>query len=45
MSPAPVVLLADHPLVTTMPFFVPALVVAAVIGVVVWRDRRRGSDD
>ena len=38
------VLLADHALITTLPFFVPALAVVAVIGVVVWRDRRGGGD-
>ena len=39
-----VVLLADHALITTLPFFVPALAVVAVIAAVVWRDRHRGDD-
>jgi hypothetical protein len=33
--------LATHPLITAVPFFVPTFVVVAVIAVVVWRDRRR----
>lgn len=33
--------LASHSAVTAIPFFVPTLVVVAVIGVVIWRDRRR----
>lgn len=42
------VVLADHPLITAVPFFVPAFAVAAVVGAVIWRDRRRQrepSDD
>jgi hypothetical protein len=44
-------ILADHPMITAVPFFVPALGVAAVVGTVIWRDRRRsrqeeaGADD
>jgi len=34
-------LLADHPLLTAAPFFVPAFVVAAVVVGVVVGDRRR----
>jgi hypothetical protein len=34
-------LLADHPLLTAAPFFVPAIVVAAVVLGVVVGDRRR----
>ena len=38
------VLIADHALITTLPFFVPALAVVTVIGVVVWRDRHRDDE-
>ena len=34
------VLLAHHPLVTALPFVVPALVVVVVVGAIVWKDRR-----
>ena len=37
---APVEVLAHHPLVTALPFVVPALILALVVGVIVWRDRR-----
>ncbi|MEV5703731.1 DUF6479 family protein [Actinoallomurus sp. NPDC052274] len=39
--------LATHSAVTAIPFFVPTIVVVAIIVVVVWRDRRRhpGEDD
>ncbi|MFG2001499.1 hypothetical protein ACGFNU_20345 [Spirillospora sp. NPDC048911] len=37
--------LAAHPLISAVPFFVPTFVVVAVIAVVVWRDRRRGDDE
>ncbi|QUH00386.1 hypothetical protein HUO13_05750 [Saccharopolyspora erythraea] len=37
--------LASHPIITAVPFFVPTFVVAAVIGIVIWRDRRRGRDE
>jgi Family of unknown function (DUF6479) len=33
--------LASHSAITAIPFFVPTIVVVAVIVVVVWRDRRR----
>jgi hypothetical protein len=36
--------LASHPIITAVPFFVPTFVVVAVIVFVVWRDRRRGGD-
>ncbi|MFC9974597.1 hypothetical protein ACFVH6_27205 [Spirillospora sp. NPDC127200] len=36
--------LATHPIISAVPFFVPTFVVVAVIAVVVWRDRRRGDD-
>lgn len=42
---APDGVLASHPIITAVPFFVPTFVVAAVIVFVVWRDRRRGDDD
>ena len=34
------VVLAHHPLVTALPFVVPAFIVVALIGAIVWRDRR-----
>ncbi|WP_067823334.1 hypothetical protein [Actinomadura kijaniata] len=37
--------LATHPIVSAIPFFVPTFIVVAVIAVVVWRDRRRGDDE
>ncbi len=37
-------ILATHPLITAVPFFVPTFIVVAVIAVVIWRDRRRGDD-
>ncbi|WP_165978693.1 hypothetical protein [Actinomadura darangshiensis] len=37
--------LASHPIITAVPFFVPTFIVVAVIVFVVWRDRRRGDDD
>ncbi|MBC6463530.1 hypothetical protein [Actinomadura sp. HBU206391] len=33
--------LAAHSAVSAIPFFVPTIVVVAVIVVVIWRDRRR----
>ncbi|MEV0666358.1 hypothetical protein ACIBI3_19240 [Actinomadura luteofluorescens] len=41
---APEGVLASHPIITAVPFFVPTFVVVAVIVFVVWRDRRRGDD-
>ncbi|MCW2858957.1 MAG: hypothetical protein JWP48_665 [Actinoallomurus sp.] len=37
--------LASHSAVTAIPFFVPTIIVVAVIVVVVWRDRRRHPAD
>ncbi|GAA4603585.1 hypothetical protein GCM10023195_11950 [Actinoallomurus liliacearum] len=37
--------LATHSAVTAIPFFVPTIVVVAIIVVVVWRDRRRHPDE
>ncbi|MGI5169628.1 hypothetical protein ACQEU3_35285 [Spirillospora sp. CA-253888] len=37
--------LATHPIISAVPFFVPTFVVVAVIAVVIWRDRRRGDDE
>jgi hypothetical protein len=34
------VVLAHHPLITAIPFVVPAFIVVALVGVIVWRDRR-----
>ncbi|MEV5572269.1 hypothetical protein AB0L06_19665 [Spirillospora sp. NPDC052269] len=36
--------LATHSAVTAIPFFIPTFVVVAVIGVIVWRDRRKPDD-
>jgi hypothetical protein len=36
--------LAAHPLISAVPFFVPTFVVVAVIAVIVWRDRHRDGD-
>jgi hypothetical protein len=33
--------LASHSAITAIPFFVPTVVVVAIIVAVVWRDRRR----
>ena len=41
MTAEPAMLLADHPLLTAAPFFVPAFLVAAVVLGVVVGDRRR----
>lgn len=38
-------ILATHPIITAVPFFVPTFVVAAVVGFVIWRDRRRSADE
>ena len=44
--PAPeVVVLASHPIITAVPFFVPTFAVVAVVAVIVYRDRRRSRDD
>lgn len=37
--------LASHPIVTAIPFFVPTFIVAAVIAVVIVRDRRKNGRD
>ena len=37
--------LAHHPLVTALPFVVPAVIVVALIGAIVWRDRREDRVD
>ncbi|MFC6880971.1 MULTISPECIES: hypothetical protein [Actinomadura] len=36
--------LATHPIISAVPFFVPTFVVVAVIAVVIWRDRHRDDD-
>ena len=36
--------LATHPVISAVPFFVPTFVVVAVIIVIVWRDRRRPDE-
>jgi hypothetical protein len=37
--------LAHHPLVTALPFVVPAVLVVGLISGIVWRDRREDRDD
>ncbi len=32
--------LAHHALITAIPFVVPAFIVVALVGVIIWRDRR-----
>jgi len=44
VTPAGELLLAHHPLLVAVPFFVPAVIVAAVVGGVVWRDRHAPED-
>jgi hypothetical protein len=39
MTAAGDLVLAHHPLIVAVPFFVPAVIVSAVVGLVVWRDR------
>ena len=34
------VVLAHHPLVTALPFVVPAFIVVGLIAAILWRDRR-----
>ena len=48
MTPAPHLdavegVLATHPLISAVPFFVPTFIVVVVIAVIVWRDRRRDT--
>jgi hypothetical protein len=45
MTADPALLLADHPLLTAAPFFVPAFVIAAVVIGVVVGDRRRARTE
>ncbi|MEV0086755.1 MULTISPECIES: hypothetical protein [Saccharopolyspora] len=33
--------LASHPIITAVPFFVPTFAVVAVVAVIVYRDRRK----
>ena len=34
------VVLAHHPLLTALPFVVPAVIVVLLVAAIVWRDRR-----
>lgn len=36
--------LAHHPLVTAIPFVVPAFIVVGLIATIIWRDRRESAD-
>ncbi|MFI0356351.1 hypothetical protein [Actinomadura sp. 9N407] len=45
MSPAVDGILATHPIVSAIPFFVPTFIVAAVIAVIIWRDRHHDDDE
>lgn len=38
-------LLAHHPLLTALPFVVPAVIVVAMLAAIVWRDRREDRAD
>lgn len=42
---ADVVLLAHHPIIIAVPFVLPAVIVSAVVGMVVWRDRHAPEDE
>jgi hypothetical protein len=44
MTAAGDLVLAHHPLLVAVPFFVPAVIVSAVVGLVVWRDRHASED-
>jgi hypothetical protein len=37
--------LAHHPLVTALPFVVPAVLVVALVAAIIWRDRREDRLD
>lgn len=37
-------LLAHHPIIIAVPFVLPAVIVSAVVGMVVWRDRHSPED-
>lgn len=37
--------LASHPIITAVPFFVPTFAVAAVVAVIIYRDRRKNPHD
>lgn len=37
--------LASHPIITAVPFFVPTFAVVGVVAVIIYRDRRRSRDD
>jgi hypothetical protein len=39
-DPAVDLVLAHHPLLTAVPFVVPAVLVVALVGGIIWRDRR-----
>ena len=39
------VVLAHHPLVTALPFVVPAVIVVALLTAIIWRDRREDRVD
>lgn len=39
-DPAVGMVLAHHPLLTALPFVVPAFIVVGLIATIVWRDRR-----
>lgn len=38
-------ILASHPIITAVPFFVPTFAVVAVVAVIIYRDRRRSRGD
>ena len=40
MTPAPDLVLAHAATLHALPFVLPALIVAALVGAIIWRDRR-----
>lgn len=45
MTAAGEMVLAHHPIVTALPFVVPAFIVVGLIGAIVWRDRHTPDDE
>ena len=39
------VVLAHHPLLTALPFVVPAILLVGLLAAIIWRDRREGRVD
>ena len=45
MTGAGELVLAHHPLITAIPFVVPAFIVVGLVGAIVWRDRHERDQD